>query len=342
MQSERPSDEQGTPELGSLRGRLLQRRTLVSFGLSLALLVFFVLQVRIDIPATLRQIAQANLVLFAIALGVYYLALWLRSVRWQLLLQHAGFAQEPLTTLPPLRDLYEILFLGWFVNCIVPAKLGDGYRAYLLHNTSGASPSRTLGTLLGERVADSIMVLVLLGLSGMATYRSLAGANPTVDTITTTGGLLAGGLLLLLLLFLLGGEHLVRRLPQRLRGVAERFQQGLATTFQLGIQRRLYGLTFLIWLCEVGRFWLVMQSLHITALAVPLIAFTTMTSVVLTAIPLTPGGLGAVEGAVIVLLTTLNLTTNVASSLILLDRVISFWSNIVVGVPVYVLSKKTK
>ena len=29
-------------------------------------------------------------------------------------------------------DATEILFLSWFVNCLVPAKLGDLYRAYLL------------------------------------------------------------------------------------------------------------------------------------------------------------------------------------------------------------------
>ena len=44
-----------------------------------------------------------------------------------------------------LRDATEILFLSWFVNCLVPAKLGDLYRAYLLRANYGASISRTVG-----------------------------------------------------------------------------------------------------------------------------------------------------------------------------------------------------
>ena len=30
-----------------------------------------------------------------------------------------------------LRDSTEIIFISWLVNCLVPAKLGDVYRAYL-------------------------------------------------------------------------------------------------------------------------------------------------------------------------------------------------------------------
>ena len=46
-------------------------------------------------------------------------------MRWALLIRATGY---PLKT----RDSTEIIFISWFVNCLVPAKLGDIYRAYLL------------------------------------------------------------------------------------------------------------------------------------------------------------------------------------------------------------------
>ena len=39
------------------------------------------------------------------------------------------------------KDSTEIIFLSWLVNCVVPAKLGDVYRAYLLKINSTASLS---------------------------------------------------------------------------------------------------------------------------------------------------------------------------------------------------------
>src|SRR5205823_12761767 len=58
--------------------------------------------------------------------------------------------------------LSEIMFLAWFANCIVPAKLGDLYRAYLLKITVGVSFSTTIGTILAERITDVVVLFVLL------------------------------------------------------------------------------------------------------------------------------------------------------------------------------------
>ena len=44
----------------------------------------------------------------------------------------------------PLFDLTEILYLSWFANCVVPAKLGDIYRSYLARNCLGVSMSKTV------------------------------------------------------------------------------------------------------------------------------------------------------------------------------------------------------
>ena len=54
------------------------------------------------------------------------------------------------------------MFLAWFANCIVPAKLGDVYRAYLLKLNAGVSFSTTIGTILAERIIDVVVLFVLM------------------------------------------------------------------------------------------------------------------------------------------------------------------------------------
>src|SRR5205823_7527570 len=98
---------------------------------------------------------------------VYYSAFWLRAARWKLLLNNvgSGMGGERLPTLPGINGLVEIIYLSWFVNCIVPAKLGDAYRSYLLKRNAGISFSSTIGTILAERVIDLLVLFGLLSVS---------------------------------------------------------------------------------------------------------------------------------------------------------------------------------
>ena len=56
------------------------------------------------------------------------------------------------------------MFISWLVNCVVPAKLGDVYRAYLLRVNFPVSLSRMFGTVFIERILD-LFAIVLLGLA---------------------------------------------------------------------------------------------------------------------------------------------------------------------------------
>jgi uncharacterized protein (TIRG00374 family) len=71
--------------------------------------------------------------------------------------------------------------------------------------------------------------------------------------------------------------------------------------------------------------------------------FVALIASLLTAIPFTPAGLGAVEGAVVFILTSLyGATSTQAVAITLVDRSISVLSIIAVGGVVYVVSSKTK
>ena len=151
----------------SLRRRLLDVRTIGSllFGVVLLfLLTRVVFSPSFDWGEVLRLIGQADLGFLALAFVAYYVTFPLRGYRWRYILARSGLRI-------PFRDATEILFLSWFVNCLVPAKLGDLYRAYLLRGNVGASISRTVGTVFIERVADIIIIAALALTAGFWSFR---------------------------------------------------------------------------------------------------------------------------------------------------------------------------
>ena len=90
-------------------------------------------------------------------------------MRWSILLRGAG---SHIGT----RDATEIIYISWLVNCLVPAKLGDVYRAYLLKINTDVSLTRTFGTVFIERILD-LFAIVVLGLA--AGYVSFRGRLPS-------------------------------------------------------------------------------------------------------------------------------------------------------------------
>jgi len=114
-------------------------------------------------------------------------------------------------------------------------------------------------------------------------------------------------------------------------------------TFRRYVQLPLYALTNLIWACEALRIWLVMLSFHITGLTPGLILFTALAGSLLSTIPFTPAGLGAVEGASVAILSAFGVATSLAGAVAVMDRIINYWSNIPVGGLLYlVVSRRNR
>lgn len=313
--------------------RLRDWRTLAGFAVSAAIIGSFILTAHLDLGTIGASVRTADLRYLALGLAVYLGAFVLRGLRWQLLLRQADLG--PVVRLPGLGSLVEMIFLSWFVNCLVPAKLGDAYRAYLLKQDTGADVGRTLGTVVGERMADVLALVVLLLGSGLLILGDLAGAGANLPLILLIGLGLALGIGIGVGTLRLAAGRVAAGLPGRWRAGFGRFVDALLRTFRRDIQLPLYGLTGLIWAGEVLRLWLVLQSFHLAGLAPGVIIFTALAGSLLSTIPFTPAGLGAVEGASVTILAAFGVATGLAGAVAVLDRVINYWSNIPVGAVLY-------
>ena len=322
----------------SLRRRLLNVRTIGSllFGAVLLFLLFrVVFGEDFDWGLVARLIGEADPAFLALAFVAYYATFPVRSYRWRYVLSRSGVRVS-------LRDATEILYLSWFVNCLVPAKLGDLYRAYLLRGNFGASISRTVGTIFIERVAD---VIVIAGLALAAGFWSFRGrSRPEIDALFLVGFGLAAGLVVLVVTLRLLGAHLSRWLPGRLATLWDRFHEGSTGALDARAVPVILGLTTTIWLLEGARLYFVVRALEMpdVGLGISAAVFVALAAALLTAIPLTPAGFGFVEAGIIGALALYGVLREPAAAVALTDRALTVGTVIVFGAVLYAFSRKIR
>ncbi|HEV8229071.1 MAG TPA: lysylphosphatidylglycerol synthase transmembrane domain-containing protein [Candidatus Limnocylindria bacterium] len=306
----------------AVRRQLFGLRELISTVIPLVLIALFARNV--DWAQAGATIAGSNLVLVGVALVVYYLTFPLRAARWARLLREGGAAVG-------WRDLLRILLLGWFVNSLVPAKLGDLYRSYLVKRRFGISLSRTVGVVVAERLLDLIVVFGLLVVGGYVAFgRTIL---PDLWIVYVTGAVL--GLLIALGLFGIYaiGPKVARFFPREVRRIGRLFREGVLHSFRA---LPFAGpMTLLIWAAEAARLLFVLAALGL-ALPASGVVFVAVATSLLTTVPLTPAGFGFVEIAMVYVLTEgFGLTQPNAVAVAVLDRAVSVFSVIVVGAVVY-------
>jgi glycosyltransferase 2 family protein len=317
-----------------LRGWLLTRRTLVSAVLAVALLfLLFSVLLRVDAEAMLDHVRRADPLPMAGAFLAHYLTFPLRGLRWRYLLVHSGIRVSA-------RDAVEIFCLSWFVNVLAPARLGDVYRAYLLRTHLSAPLPKTVGTLVIERVADILGVFALAVAAGLWSFRGRVG--PEVEWLLLTGIGIAISITILVAVLRMSRDWVARHLPRRLAPVWHGFQEGAAATLTPGRATVVTIMTMGIWLLEGLRLYLVVAALDLPELGIAYSAavFVALIGALFSILPLTPAGIGFVEGGIVYALTVYGVTTDAAAAATLADRTITLISVLILGSVLYAVSPK--
>ena len=311
----------------AVRRTLFGRRELISTLIPIALIVLAARNV--DWSEAARALSRANPLYVVLALVVYYATFPLRSWRWSRLLREGGADIG-------WDQLLKILFIGWFVNSIVPAKLGDLYRSYLVKRRFGVSLSRTVGVVVAERLLDLLVVFALLIVGGYVAFgRTFL---PDLRIVYLTGAALAALLVAGFAGLYYLGPHLGRLFPAEARRIGRLFREGVLHSFRA---LPFAGpVTVLIWACEAIRLLFVLTSL---GLELPLsgVVFVAVAVALLTTVPLTPAGFGFVEIAMVYVLTQgFGLAQSDAVAVAVVDRSVTVLSVIVIGGIVYWSSRK--
>jgi uncharacterized protein (TIRG00374 family) len=326
------------PAQMSLAKRLRQPRTIVSIAVPLVVIAIFVALNGEQLSRVPSLILGANAALVLLAFAVFYAGFPLRGRRWAMLLHGTGLRIST-------RDSTEIIFLSWLVNCVVPAKLGDVYRAYLLKINSTASLSRTFGTVFIERVLDLFAIATLGLAAGYWSFRD--GLPPPIQLVFGIGVVVVVALGFGLFTMRNFGRRIIDilPLPHQVIELYDRFEEGVFGALVPRQLPKLGSITGLIWMTEALRLFLVVQARGFADVSLGLsgAVFVALIGSLLTAVPLSPAGLGIVEAGVVgVLHVAYGVPLPEATAIALLDRVISVFSIIVFGSVAYAVSSKPR
>ena len=132
-------------------------------------------------------------------------------------------------------------------------------------------------------------------------------------------------------------------LPHRVIELYDQFEDGVFGALRLRQLPFLGTVTVLIWMTESLRLYFVVAALGFpdVELGISGAVFVALIGSLLTAVPLSPAGLGIVEAGVVGVLTVAyGVPLPEATAIALLDRVISVFSIIVLGSIAYLFSKK--
>ena len=334
-------EQEITREQLSLSKRLFSWRTLVPLVIVIAALIFFARRTDLNLQKTWEAIHSANPAFFVAAFAIYYFSFGIRAWRWRLLLENAGYTPAKGVHLPGLWRLAEIIYVSYFANSIVPAKLGDVYRAYLLGQDTKVPTTRSLGTVVAERMLDLVILLLLFILAIIVSLHQNLPAQLRLSLELLFGVVVVG----VVCLFLLSKfrEELARLVPVRFRAHYYHLQEGALGSFR----RRLPLLTILTvctWTCEALRFFFIAISLHLIdgniTHVLAAATFIGLGEALLTAVPTTGGGIGLVEVGMVAMIALFSQGgdgVNLAAAAILLDRIISLFSILIIGFIVFLL-----
>ena len=138
------------PGLGRVARRLARWSGLV---ISVVLLALIIRKAQ-DLGAARQALAAADYRWVAFA-ALLYLATFLpRGLRWARLL--AGVRRLP------LLHLSEVLIIGFMANNVLPFRLGEFVRAYVLGRKERVSATAAFATIVMERVCDGLTLVLLL------------------------------------------------------------------------------------------------------------------------------------------------------------------------------------
>jgi uncharacterized protein (TIRG00374 family) len=152
---------------------LVLKRLRIGIGLVVSILFLGLLFRLADPRKILDALAGANYVWLIPAVLIFFLELWVRAVRYE----HIVKTLRPATA----SGLFPILVIGNMANNLLPLRIGELVRAYMIGERYQLSKMASLGTGVVERLFDGLTLLALL----IGTV-VLLGASGTIHDITLT------------------------------------------------------------------------------------------------------------------------------------------------------------
>lgn len=265
-------------------------------GVGFSVLLLYLVFGRVDLRELGRAFGQTQYLVLLPVVIVIFGNMVLRAIRWNYLLKPVKRVH--------FSHLLGTLFVGFMANNVLPARMGDVARGYLLGRLERLAQSASFATLIAEKVLDGLTVLSSLAVISF-TVKNLQ-AYPAFRKALAVGGYVSLGLFTVTVAAL----YLIRERTETFmrlvkpsgwsegaQGQLRAFREGLLWSSRWDCLLPSIFYSYLTW----GTYTL---AIHLTCMAfglkIPLSAsFLVMVAICLgTILPFTPGYIGTYHAAV--------------------------------------------
>src|SRR5438105_4893404 len=173
-----------------VRGKVLLKSRQFIFGIIVSLIFLVWALSKEDLGQVGQAILRANYLALLPALLLYFIGVWVRAVRWRILL-------NPIAPEVGLYETFEVVVIGYMANDVLPARIGELVRAYVLSRREGIRKTGTLATILVERIFDGLTMVgiatavILLVTSLMQATLSTGPTHKLGTVLSERSGLIA-------------------------------------------------------------------------------------------------------------------------------------------------------
>ncbi len=317
------------------------KKVIIFLIFGLAIMVAMLYFIGIDEVIKALELSNLWFVLLAIVLQIftYFLYTW----RWSIINKTADMNLG-------IRKLIPMVLVSLAVNNITPSGRGGGepVRAYLLAKEGHYKFEDTFATVIADRALDTFpfVILAILTIIGIILSFSL-DMSLIIFLVICVSGITAA---VILLIYVCINEafgvkltawiiKLVRRFYKNFNEDTEKRIVEAVIAFQARMNSLLRDrdilyyalpLSFIIWIFEILRVYVVFLAFGANVSPV-LIGEVFILASFVGMIPLLPGGLGAVDGIMILFYASAGITASVSAAATVVERLISFWMTTFIG-----------
>lgn len=287
-----------------------------ALGIAISAVALVLVFRNVDLAAAWDTMRNAQPEWLALLAVFICLDLLTRALRWKVLLSPIGNVRY--------LDSLASLLVGYLANNVLPARLGEFVRSHDLGERTGLSKSTILGTILVERVMDTLVVVIIASLAiFVLSVRGIVASAVLVGLAVTA--LLVVAIAIGLAAHRLPGADraaaFINRWP-RVHGLLVRLRAGLAVTRHGRVMAISLVLTLVSWSCSVLGFTSAAQSVGVQ----PTIAQAALLAAginLATAVPAAPGYVGTFELAAVTIATSVGVNAEAALAFAVLVHVFS-------------------
>lgn len=307
----------------------MRGRWQIFIGIGISLFLLYLVFGRVDLKGLLEALHRADYLVLVPVVGVIFGNMAIRAVRWSYLLQPVKRVR--------FSHLLGTLFIGFMANNLLPARMGDVARGYLLGRLEQIPKSASFATLVAEKLLDGLTVLSSLAVLSLAVKN--LNAYPAFRRALSIGGYMSLGLFVVTIVVLYmikeRSEAFMRLFkPSGWSEGAKRhlyaFRDGLLWSSRWDCLLPSIFYSYLTWGTYALGIYLTCLAFHVI---VPLSApFLVMVVICLgTVLPLTPGYIGTYHAAVTYSLLLYRVPMEKAAALSLVFHALYFFPTTLVG-----------